>query len=278
MKKGILTVLAAFHLFTLEIVVVDRSLAENIFPSCGCPDLALTETFQSRGLGYVGSPEFAEAVVAVANGVSGYSPVDIPPEWRSAAKKWIVYLASNPEGASDVLPANSVFRPRECEEAQFFDRKDACNSELVHLASLEYRKAKGREDIPMVPPDVVPEGTMELAGTIAAKRKLAPRLSARAELIGSMILEAERLGAGKCLQGEVARAKRELELAFREARMIRSDHPETVASFDRAERTASFLLEDSRDGSDRGMGCWKASSSREDPSSVPVPREVLAAR
>jgi hypothetical protein len=214
------------------------------WPTCGCPDIAYTKAFRSEGLGYVGSPEFAEAIRAVANGASEYSPAELPPDWELTAANWTGYVEATPEGEIHPRSRNALFQLREgTGELKFPSEKDACTPALVHLASLEYIKTQGRRDLTPVSPLVVQAATRELEEIVVAKRKMAGRNAARAKAIASMILEAERKVTGNCSPGEIARAKRELEQAFLEARSVRSPLTETVSSFDLAERIAASLLE-----------------------------------
>jgi len=233
-----------------------KMLSPHAFwPSSGCPDIANTKTFQTQGLGYVNSPEFAGAVHAVAYDASEYSPAEIPPDWRVAAENWIEYIKLTPDEESNWLSPSALFQLRGGEGLLFPKGKYACNPDLVYLASLEYRKMQRREDLPPVFPRAVHAATKDLQEIIAAKRQMARRFAARATAIGSKIAEAERMGAGNCSPGEVARAKRELERAFIEARTVQSTLPETVLSFDRAERMAEFLLEPHKFASSRGGSC-----------------------
>jgi len=219
-----------------------KMLSPSAFwPSAGCPDIAHTKTFQSKGLGYVNSPEFAEAVHAVANGASEYSPAEIPPDWRVAAENWIEYIKLTPDGENNPFSATALFQLRGGEELKFPKGKYACSPDLVSLASLEYIKMQGRKDLTPVSPRVVHAATKDIEEIVAAKRQMAQRLAARAAAIGAMIETAGRKEAGNCSPGEVARAKVELERAFIEARTIRSTPLETVASFDQAERYAGYL-------------------------------------
>jgi hypothetical protein len=229
------------------------------WPSCGCPDIAQTKTFRSERLGYVDSPEFAAAVGAVANGASEFSPAEIPPDWRIAAENWIEYARKTSDRESHRISSTAAFQLRGGEEMQFPKGKDACNPDLLHLASLEYRKMQRREDLTPVSPRVVEAATRDLEELVAAKRQMARRFAARAAAIGSRIAEAERMGAGTCAPGEVARAKKELEQAFIEARMVHSTVAETASLFDRAERIAVFLLEQRQVASSRGGICREGS-------------------
>lgn len=221
-----------------------KMLSPHAFwPSSGCPDIAHTKTFQSRGLGYVGTPEFAEAIRAVAYDASEYSPAEVPPDWRIAAENWIEYMKMTRDEESNRFSPSALFQLRGGEELLFPKGKYACNADLVHLASLEYRKMQLREDAPQVFPRYVHAATKELQEIIATKRQMARSFAQRMTAIGSKIAEAERLQAGSCSPGEVARAKRELERAFIEARTVQATLPETVLSFERAERMANILLE-----------------------------------
>jgi hypothetical protein len=225
----------------------------SFWPSGGCPDIAHTKTFQGKGLGYVTSPEFADAIRAVAVGASEYSPAEIPPDWRVAAESWIEYASLIPGEENPPLSPIALFQLRG-EELQFPNGKYACRPDLLYLASLEYRKMQRQENLSPVFPRIVQAATKDLQEVIAAKRQMARRFATRSAVIGSKIAEAERKGAADCSPDKVARAKRELERAFIEARMVRSPLSETVSSFDRAERTAESLVP-RRFASSRGGGC-----------------------
>ena len=213
----------------------------SFWPSCGCPDLVYTYTFRSEGLVYVGTPKFSDAIRAVANSASEFSPAEIPAEWRDAAQNWVEYLQMTPDGEGNPYSRPAMFQLRGGDLMQFPKGKYACSPDLLHLASLEYRKMEGREDLSPVSPLAVHAATREIEGIIADKRKMARNFAARAVAIVSKIVEAERKGAGNCSPGEIAWAKRELEQAFIEARTVQSPPRETVSAFDRAERLADSL-------------------------------------
>lgn len=225
------------------------------WPSSGCPDIAHTKTFQSGKLEYINSPEFSDAVRAVANSASEYSPAEIPPDWRVAAENWIEYAKLTPTRESNPPSRTASFQLRGGEELQIPRGKDPCSPELLYLASLEYRKMQEREELTPIFPRVVRAATKDLEEIVTAKRQMAGRFASRAAAIGNKIAEAERNGAGNCFPGEIASAKKELERAFIDARMVRASLPETVSSFDRAERLADSLLMPRRFASSGGGNC-----------------------
>jgi hypothetical protein len=227
----------------------------SFLPSCGCPDIAYTNTFRSGGLGYVASEEFADAIHAVANGSSEYSPQVIPADWRTAAESWIEYRKVILEQEANEVAVTAVFQLQDGEMFQFPKGKYACSPSLVHFASLEFIKKRRQRILTPVSTEAVHKAIKELEAIMDAKRKMAPRLAARARAIASRIKEAERMGAGDCSPGDVSRTKAELEQAFMEARTTRSAPSETVASFDRAERFADYLLSERRFASSSGGRC-----------------------
>ena len=227
----------------------------SFFPSCGCPDIAYTKAMQSEGLGYVASSEFADAIRAVASGASEHSPKEIPADWRTAAENWIEYRERILVEEGNMYSGTASFQLRDGDLFRFPKGKYACNPDLVRLASLEYMKKQGRHFLPPVSPGVVRAAIKELEANMAAKRQMAPRLATRAAAIASRIAEAERLGAGNCSPSGVSRTRMELEQAFLESRTARSALSDAVASFDRAERFADYLLSERRFASRRGGGC-----------------------
>ncbi len=225
-------------------------------PDCGCPDLVYSEAFQSKGLGYVSTPEYADAVRAVANGTSKYSPEEIPAAWRSIAAEWTAYLAMHPAGMSE--PAESPVYSDAGEPydaAAFLRKKEACGPALLYLASLEYRSRSGHEGVKPVLPLVVRAAAKDIEARVVAKQGMAASYAKRASAIGTRIAETERIGAEECSPGDLALAKSELELARREAGGVRTSLLETESLFRRAEQAADSILSIRRVASVKGTVC-----------------------
>lgn len=203
-------------------------------PAGGCPDLAYTEIFQSKGLGYVHSREFAEAVRAVAVGASKYSPEEIPAFWRDDAENWI-------GPGSEMLP--------------FHKGEDACNPALLYLASMEYRARPGHEGVTPVFPLNVRAATRE-ARVVAEWKKAGP-FAERAAAVEFKIAVAERMGAGDCTRVELESAKLLLDRARNVAAASRNNRNNTEGAewLDRAERNADSLLANRQFAFRQGIGC-----------------------
>ena len=200
-------------------------------PASGCTDLAHTEVFQSMGLGYVQSREFAEAVRAVAIGASRYSPREIPASWRKDAESWIV-------PGSETLPLPKG--------------EDACNPTLLYLASMEYRAKPAHEGVPPVFPGNVRAATREVH--VVEEWKKAGPFKERAAAVDFKIAVAERMGAGECSKVELESAKLLLDRARNVAAASRNN-PEGVEWLDRAERNADFLLANRQFAFRQGVRC-----------------------
>jgi hypothetical protein len=114
---------------------------------CGCADVARTEIFRTKGLEYIASREFADAIVAVAGGASEYSPSEIPASWRAVAAEW-----SAPGRTK--LPGN----------------EEACAPALLYLASLEYRARLGNDRIAPVFPRVARASTRDFRNGLAFRK------------------------------------------------------------------------------------------------------------
>jgi len=225
-------------------------------PACGCPDLVFTGLFKTRGLGYVYSTEFAEAVHAVADGTSTYSPPEIPAEWRTAAAEWRVYLAAHPGGDAERMNPTTFFNPQMGLDVEPFLSKEACSPALLYLASLEYRSKPGHQGVTPVFPRIVRTAVFDLGSQIVAKSRMAPTYAKRAATILTRITEAERMGAGQCEPSELVRAKSELDRARRAAAGVRSDVRETDASFARAQQVADALLTKRQFAFQKGFKCF----------------------
>lgn len=224
---------------------------------CGCPDLAYTESFKARGLGYVYSTEFADAVHAVASGNSRYSPREIPGEWQAAAADWQAYLAAHPHGAA--APANptaSMDFPAKLDGVPFLG-KEACSPALLYLSSLEYRSRPGHHGVTLVFPRLVRAAAFDLGTQVVAKSRMAEIYAKRTAVIGAKIAEADRIGAGECSPSELAHAKSELDRARRDAaEVVRTGIQETERSFARAEKIADTLLTHRQFASRNGFKCY----------------------
>lgn len=223
--------------------------------ACGCPDLADTELFASKGLGYVKSAEFAEALQAVANGQSVYSPQEMPTDWSATAAGWRAYIAARPAGGQE--PARPAGYPisQARLDPDLFIGKEACSPSLLYLASLEYRSRMGHQGVKPVFPRLVRIATNELGATIVAKNRMTAAFETRSAGIMNKIVEAERMGAGECQPNELANARSELDRARRAASGIRAGVLETDAAFVRAEQAASALLTKRRYALQKGFKC-----------------------
>jgi hypothetical protein len=211
--------------------IADNPGREASPPASGCPDLAYTEIFQSKGLGYVHSREFAEAVRAVALGASKYSPEEIPASWRDDAENWI-------GPGSEMLP--------------FHKGEDACNPALLYLASMEYRARPGHEGVTPVFPLNVRAATRE-ARVVAEWKKAGP-FAERAAAVEFKIAVAERMGAGDCTRIELESAKLLLDRARNVAAASRNN-TEGAEWLGRAERNADSLLANRQFAFRQGVGC-----------------------
>jgi hypothetical protein len=221
----------------------------------GCPDLAYTDSFKAKELGYVNSTGFAEAVQAVASGKSTYSPHEIPAGWQASAAEWQAYTAAYPAGDADpAYPA--VFTTYEGKfEIEPLLSREACTPALLYLASLEYRSRPGNREVTPVFPRLVRKAVIDLGTQVVAKRRMAPTYAKRAASVMAKISEAELMGAKECQPGELAQAKDELDRARRDAAGVRSDVQETDAAFARAEQVAEGLLTKRQFAMQKGFKC-----------------------
>jgi len=176
-----------------------------------CPDIAYTEQFRSRGQEYVHTREFAESVVAVANGTSSHSPPEILKEWKwpVAADGWKTHFAAHEEYVRVIVPGtahpdshveevvktaihhkagpgtpDALSRERE----GFRLERDSCSPALLFLASLDYRDKTGRRDLPLLFPWNVRLATMNLNTSILAAFE---RIEAETDAGGSLPPPAE---------------------------------------------------------------------------------------
>jgi len=207
-----------------------------------CPDLASTDLFRSKGLQYVHTLAFAEAVAAVAGGTSPFAPQPVPKEWSSVAAQWYLHLV-----AHDAETPGAQMPPLRWEG---FSADDApCDPVLLHKASLEYRSIPGNGKAGVLFPYYVPIAAHELEEKILA-------LARRGERIAAKIALAERMGAAQCSPGTVAKAKAGLEGANR---IAANDHysPEfSDPTYGAAERLADELTEGRRIAAALGITCY----------------------
>ncbi|HEY7586454.1 MAG TPA: hypothetical protein VH866_08095 [Candidatus Deferrimicrobiaceae bacterium] len=225
-------------------------------PAFGCPDLAYTDTFKTKDLGYIYSTGFAESVNAVASGNSTYSPPEIPAGWKAAAVEWREYLEAYPEGEAG--PSRQVaFTNREGRfDIEPLLSKDACAPALLYLASLDYRSRTGNKGVTPVFPRVVRSAVIDLGTQVVAKNRMAPAYAKRAATVMAKIAEAERMGAKDCQPGELAQTKAELNRARADAAGVRKDVQETDAAFAKAEKAADSLLTKRQFAMQKGFKCY----------------------
>jgi hypothetical protein len=226
-------------------------------PACGCPDLVYTDVFKARRLGYVNSPEFADAIRAVASGKSLYSPPEIPNGWLEAAKGWSAFVAAHPKGVSEPLdPARTMGFGTRLDPEPFLS-KDACVPALLYLASLEYRSRQGNWDLTPVFPHLVRTAIFDLGTQIVVKNRNTPAYAKRTVAVMAKISKAEKMGAGDCEPTELARTKAALDHARRDAAGVRASVEETDASFSNAERLADSLLTKRQYAMAKGFICYQ---------------------
>lgn len=230
-----------------------------------CPGIADTSQVLDKGIDYLRTPEFAEAMAAVANGTSPNAPAKLPPEWRSAAENWrknvaeggkprisIASLEGDPQDLHAVLlsPAGVPVDP----ERVGLDER-SCDSNLLFRASIEYRARTGREDAPLLYPHVVRQAVSGIGKTVAAKLDAASRNAKRITDISVRIREAERMGAAECQPRELARTKAEFAVAVQGITEIDFDPAAAELVLSRAENVSASLLAERRYASVRGIPC-----------------------
>jgi len=216
-----------------------------------CPTIAETAQVRNKGVDYVRTLEFAEAVNAVANGTSTFAPVRLPAEWKSAAALWGSSVASNGKPRIAVMasagpgkyqavllsPSGAPLDPK-----RVGLEEGTCNSDLLFRASLEYRFKKGQEDAPLLYPHLVRKAVSGIEQRILAKMDAASRSAKRANDISVRIAQAEKAGAEECQPQELARAKAELAVAVGGISELDIDPGVTEAVLARAERSSADLL------------------------------------
>ncbi|OYV97084.1 MAG: hypothetical protein B7Z62_06920 [Deltaproteobacteria bacterium 37-65-8] len=169
-----------------------------------CPAIAETAQVRNKGIDYMRTREFAEAVSAVANGTSGFAPTKVPAEWRGAANLWEEAVISGP-GMHRVVLLSPSGAPIDPTRVGLEER--SCNPDLLFRASLEYRFRQGQTDAPLLYPHLVRKAASGIERRIMAKMDSAARSANRVDEIADRILEAEKAGAGECQPRELARAK-----------------------------------------------------------------------
>jgi hypothetical protein len=207
-----------------------------------CPDLAHTELFRAKGLEYVHTMVFAEAMLAVAGGRSVFAAPPVPHEWQDAAANWSAHVAMHEAGLSPRLLGGAI-QPR------FSSEENSCEPELLYRASLEYRAQPGNGGAAVVFPYYPPIAAHDLEKMIAT-------LSGRLDRISSKIASAMQAGATKCAPGKVADAKELLEIARRVPSEYHYDAIVVEPFFARAESAAEGLIEEKGRTAASGFVCF----------------------
>jgi hypothetical protein len=207
-----------------------------------CPDLAHTELFRAKGLEYVHTMAFAEAMLAVAGGRSKFAPGPVPLEWQSAAANWTVHLATHEAGLAPQWLMGAIW-PR------FSSDENACDPQLLYKASLEYRAQPGNEKAAVLFPYYPKMAAHDLEEMIVP-------LSGRLDRVSSKIATAEQVGAKDCVPAKVARAKELLETARRATAEYHYDGIVIEPFFTRAENAAEELIEERRMAAASGLSCY----------------------
>ncbi|MHB1012277.1 MAG: hypothetical protein ACYC37_05155, partial [Desulfobacteria bacterium] len=216
-----------------------------------CPAIAETAQVRNKGIDYMRTREFAEAVSAVANGTSSFAPMRLPAEWKTVASLWGSSVASNGMPRITVMPVGSgsgkhrvvLLSPSGAplDPRRVGLEEPSCNSDLLFRASLEYRFRQGQEDAPLLYPHLVRKAASGIEKRIIAKMDSAERSAKRADDIAARILKAEKSGAADCQPQELARAKAELAVAVGGISDLEFDPGMTEAVLAQAERTSAEL-------------------------------------
>jgi len=229
-----------------------------------CPSIAETAQVKERSVDYLRTREFAEAVRAVAEGSSKFSPTTVPGDWRTAAADWkasvatagkpriaVVSGSGGPGGPRAVLvsPNGVPMDPIPLGT----DRM--CDPQLLFRASIEYRTRLGQEDLPLLYPHVVRQAAAGIGKTVTAKMDVAARNAKRVEDTVLRIQQAEQMGAGECQPQELARAKAEVAVARQGITEIDFDPGTAEAVLSRAETLSGNLLAARRYAASRGIRC-----------------------
>ena len=207
-----------------------------------CPDLAHTRLFREKGLEYVHTMAFAEAMLSVSGGRSKFAPAPVPQEWQAAAANWTVHLATHEAGLAPQWLMGTIW-PR------FSSEENGCDPQLLYMASLEYRAQPGNGGAAVVFPYYPKIAAHDLEEMIVP-------LSGRVDRVSSKIATAEQVGAGDCVPGKVARAKELLETARRATAEYHYDGSVIEPFFNRAENAAEELMEERRMAAASGFICY----------------------
>ncbi|MGE5189301.1 MAG: hypothetical protein ACM3NF_04525 [Gemmatimonadota bacterium] len=216
-------------------------------PYCKCSDIAHTGVFRANRLQYVRTPEFARAVRILASGESRYSPRvsrDLPlATWKMFADELGRHSDIDAGDALGAAPSALPLNVRTGSGEMCFLRvEERMIPALMYLASLEYRSWPGHADVMPVFPRYFRAATSELDARMTQKREMAGMFARRAAAIRARIAEAERRGTRTCSAEELARAKSELDRAYRDALGARTSLQEADVAFARAEKVADGLL------------------------------------
>ncbi|GAB4233527.1 MAG: hypothetical protein OHK0028_09370 [Deltaproteobacteria bacterium] len=212
--------------------------------SYACPDLGQTPLFRSKGLEYVHTMAYAEALLVVAGGRSRFAPPPVPSGWQSAASNWIVHLLTHEAGLTPQW-LMGILWPR------FSSEENPCDPRLLYKASLEYRARPGNGNAPVLFPYYAPMAAHEL------EEMLRP-LSGRVDRVATKIATAEGVGASECSPDKVARAKELLETARRATAEYHYDRVVIEPFYTLAERAAEELMEERRMAAANGFRCYSS--------------------
>jgi hypothetical protein len=217
-----------------------------------CPAIAETAQVRNKGIDYIRTREFAEAVNAVANGTSGFAPVRLPAEWKGAATLWGESVTSNGTpriavisgqagpGKHQAVLLSPGGAPLDPKRVGLEER--TCNPDLLFRASLEYRFRKGQEDAPLLYPHLVRKAADGIEKKIIAKMDAAVRGAKKANDIAARIAQAEKAGAEECQPQELARAKAELAVAIGGISQLDLDPAVTDSVLAKAEHASTVLV------------------------------------
>jgi len=222
-----------------------------------CPDIAFTDLFRKKDLSYVHTPEFADAVSAVADGTSSYSPSEIPAHWPAAASAWRLHLLAHewarrrgeanasPAGSIAAVPSYDLRLPWE----NFREAAESCSPFLLYLASREYRSRPGHEAAKIVFPYLVPAAIEDLGEMIRP-------FAFRAAEIASRLGKARELDAEKCAPGKLSPAIAALEEARDRVWTSHYDAGRVDPLFARSAVAADDLLAERRYAMRHGFICY----------------------
>lgn len=231
-----------------------------------CPAIAETAQVRNKGIDYLRTREFAEAVSAVANGTTGYAPTKAPGEWwKDAAADWKTsvaidgkpWIAVASEGDDPGVQRAFLVSPNGIPmEPIWFGMDRSCDPRMLFRASIEYRFRIGQEDLPLLYPHVVRQAVYEIGETVMVKLDMAARSAKRADEIATLIREAEEAGAGECQPQELSRAKAELAVARNYGiTELDFDSGMTETMLSRAETVSGNLLTARRYAANHGIRC-----------------------